>query len=85
MNYAFIKPINNPRRIRMEQNKTDKNFSQQPKKTDMPSKTASKSTRPEIDLPLKGGKAEADLASKNMPHHAPKKDEKNISDKKSVR
>ncbi|MBC7711890.1 MAG: hypothetical protein H7177_01025 [Rhizobacter sp.] len=65
----------------MENNRTDKNFSGQPKKADMPSKTASTTTRPEIDLPLKGGRADSDLASKN----APKRDDKIGSDKKSVR
>ena len=64
----------------MENNKADKNFSQQPKKSEMPSKTAT-SNRPEIDLPLRGGRADSDLASKG----SPKRDDKMESDKKSVR
>ncbi|MBC7427743.1 MAG: hypothetical protein H7336_03965 [Bacteriovorax sp.] len=64
----------------MENNRTDKKFSQQPnKKADMPSKTST-STRPEIDLPLKGGRADSDLASKG----SPKRDDIG-SDKKQVR
>lgn len=59
----------------MEQNKKDQKFAQQPgKKTEMPQKGDNKrdissgprtTTRPEIDLPLKGGRSDSDLASKN--------------------
>lgn len=66
----------------MEQNRNDKKFSQQQpnKKAEVGSKTST-TTRPEIDLPLKGGRSDADLANKNRP----RKDEKSDSDKKSVR
>ncbi len=59
----------------MEQNKKNQKFAQQPgKKTEMPergdnkreiSSGPRKTTRPEIDLPLKGGRSDSDLASKN--------------------
>jgi hypothetical protein len=50
---------------RMGPNKNEKNFSQQPKKTQMPAKSASKKTKPEIDLPLKGGRVgESEQSSK---------------------
>ena len=66
----------------MEQNRNDKKFSQQPpKKTDVGTKKTSTTTRPEIDLPLKGGRSDSDLANKNQP----RRDERANSDKKSVR
>jgi len=53
----------------MEQNKNDTQ-----KKTQMPerkrediSQGPRTTNRPEIDLPLKGGRAESDLSSKNQP------------------
>ena len=69
----------------MQNNNKDKNVSQQ-----MPSerkdlkdgaKTSTTTTRPEIDLPLKGGRADTDLASKTQP----KRDDRAVSDKKPVR
>ena len=58
----------------MEQNKKDQKFSSQSgKKTEMPQRkredisSGAKMPRPEIDLPLKGGKYDSDLASKNRP------------------
>jgi hypothetical protein len=55
----------------MEQNK---NSSMPQKKTEMPerqgqdiSRTAGTTARPEIDLPLKGGRSDADLSSTKKP------------------
>lgn len=42
----------------MEQNKNQSNFSKQPKKQEAPSRDIR--PRPEIDLPLKGGRAETE-------------------------
>lgn len=59
----------------MEQNRKDQKFSQTPgKKSEMPERGEKRdigsgprtTTRPEIDLPLKGGRSDADL-SKNQP------------------
>ena len=62
--------------------RNDKKISQQQsgKKPEVGSKTST-TTRPEIDLPLKGGRSEADLANKNQP----RRDERSDSDKRSVR
>ncbi len=66
----------------MEQNRKDKNFSQPtPSKKGEVGSKPSTTTRPEIDLPLKGGRSDADLANKNQP----RRDERIDSDKKSVR
>lgn len=67
----------------MEQNRSDKKFSQQrpAKKADVGTKKTTTTTRPEIDLPLKGGRSDSDLANKNQP----RRDERPGSDKKSVR
>lgn len=60
----------------MEQNKKDQQFAQTPgKKSEMPERGEKRdissgprtTTRPEIDLPLKGGRADADLANKTQP------------------
>lgn len=65
----------------MEQNKSDKKSAPQPgKKADVGAKTSTK-TRPEIDLPLKGGRAESDSATKNQP----RRDDRADYDKKSTR
>lgn len=61
----------------MEQNKKEQKFAQTPgKKSEMPERGGEKreigsgprkTTRPEIDLPLKGGRSDADLSNKNQP------------------
>lgn len=59
----------------MEQNRKDQKFAQTPnKKTEMPERKREDigsgprtTTRPEIDLPLKGGRADSELAPKNQP------------------
>lgn len=58
----------------MEQNKKDQKFAPQPgKKAEMPQRnredisSGPKTPRPEIDLPVQGGRSESDLASKNQP------------------
>lgn len=66
----------------MEQNRKDQPFTQAPqKKAEMPG-TAS---RPEIDLPLKGGRAESDLSSttKTQPVKQPSRDDKAGSERSS--
>ncbi len=68
----------------MEQKNTDKKFEQQPgKKAEVASGPST--TRPEIDLPLKGGRSDADLANKSQPKREDKPTERSDSDKKSVR
>lgn len=70
----------------MEQNRKDPKFSQTPgKKSEMPERGEKRdigsgprtTTRPEIDLPLKGGRSEQDLANKNKP----KRDDDRKSDR----
>ena len=60
----------------MEQNKKDQNLTQRPgKRNEIPergekreiSSGPRKTTKPEIDLPLKGGRQDSDMASKNQP------------------
>lgn len=65
----------------MDINKNNKSFTQPPKKVEMPSKTASTSSRPEIDLPLKGDRSDTEVNTKS----SPRKDDKIMPDKKSVR
>ncbi|AUN97478.1 hypothetical protein DOM21_14050 [Bacteriovorax stolpii] len=56
----------------------EKKFNQQPQRNKEEFAGQSKTTqRPEIDLPLKGGRSESDLSSKNQP----KKDERGSFDK----
>lgn len=69
----------------MEQNRKDQKFAQTPnKKTEMPERkredisSGPKTTvRPEIDLPLKGGRTESDLSTRQQP----KRDERVESDR----
>lgn len=68
----------------MEQNRNDQKFAQTPnKKTEMPERkredisSGPKTARPEIDLPLKGGRAESDLSTRQQP----KRDERVESDR----
>ena len=68
----------------MEQNKKDQSFTQPGKKADVGSKAPS-TTRPEIDLPLKGGRSDAELANKGQPKREERTSERTDSDKKSVR
>ena len=60
----------------MEQNRKDQSFAQTPgKKSEMPERGEKRdigagprtTTRPEIDLPLKGGRSDADLQQPNQP------------------
>lgn len=63
----------------MEQNRKDQKFNKNPaRKTEMPERKREDissgprtTTRPEIDLPLKGGRSDADLSQK----HQTKKDD----------
>lgn len=58
----------------MEQNKDQKNFSQQPKKQEAPNRGAG--PRPEIELPLKGGRAETEW-SQQKPNQQEQQGRKN--------
>jgi hypothetical protein len=64
----------------MEQNKKDQ-FAQPQRKTETPDRKSDISggsrTKPEIDLPVKGGRSESDLSSQNSPRRE--------DDKSSVR
>ena len=64
----------------MEQNRNDKKFAQNQPKKDI-SGGPKTTTRPEIDLPLKGGKVESDLSQRQQP----KRDERVESDRTSER
>lgn len=64
----------------MEQNKNDQKFAQTAPKKDISSGPKT-TTRPEIDLPLKGGKTESDLSTRQQP----KRDERVESVKPSER
>ena len=64
----------------MEQNRKDQKHAPTQPKKDISSghKTAS---RPEVDLPLKGGKSESDMSTR----HQPKREERVESDRPSER
>ena len=51
----------------MEQNRKDTKTQMPERKREEMSQGPKTTTRPEIDLPLKGGRAESDLSSKNQP------------------
>lgn len=64
----------------MEQNKKDPKFAQTAPKKDISSGPKT-TARPEIDLPLKGGKVESDLSTRQQP----KRDERVESEGPSER
>lgn len=76
----------------MEQNKKDQKFTPQPgKKAEMPQRnredisSGPKKPRPEIDLPVQGGRSESDLASKNQPKKGNERDDQRNDNRKQDR
>lgn len=78
----------------MENNRKDQKFTQTPgKKSEMPergekrdiSSGPKKTARPEIDLPLKGGRSDVDLSTKTQPKRDDTRREDRNDNKKSSR
>lgn len=76
----------------MEQNKKNQKFSPQPgKKAEMPQRnredisSGQKKPRPEIDLPVQGGRSDSDLASKNQPKRGNERDDQRDDDRRQDR